>query len=84
MTLSQLPEVMFSSHLFLTGFECKLGGGPPVLPHFVSVHDDLPAVSLERLHPVLCPHAGGVSHGLLGPERKLDGKTNFINFLQLD
>ncbi len=68
---------MFSCHRFPTGVKRKPGGGPPVLPHLVSVHDDFPAVSLERLHPVLCPHAGGVPHWLLGPERKPDGETNF-------
>lgn len=68
---------MLSCYLFLTGVKCKLGGGPVVLPHLVSVHDDFPAVSLERLHPVLCPYAGGVSHRLLGPERKPDGEPNF-------
>lgn len=45
--------------------------------HLVSVHDDFPAVSLERLHPVLCSYAGGVSNGLLGPERKPDGEIYF-------
>lgn len=59
----------------LTGVKCKLGGSPPVLPHLVSVHDDFPAVSLERLHPVFCSNAGGVSLGLLGPQRKPDGES---------
>lgn len=48
---------IFSCHLFPTGVKCKPGSGPAVLPHLVIVHDDFPAVSLERLHPVLCPHA---------------------------
>lgn len=68
---------MFSCHVFLTGVKCKLGSGPSVLSHLVSVHDDFPAVSLERLHPVLCSYAGGVSNGLLGPERKPDGEIYF-------
>lgn len=61
---------------FLTGVKRKLRGGPTVLPRLVSVHDDFPAVSLERLHPVFCPDAGGVSLGLLGPEGKPDGEFN--------
>lgn len=69
-------HVFFSSS-FLTGVKCKLGGSPSVLPHLVPVHDDFPAVSLERLHPVFCPNAGGVSLGLLGPQRKPDGESKF-------
>lgn len=63
----------FSFLALLTGIKCKLGGGPPLLPHLVPVHDDFPAVSLERLHPVFRPHAGRVSLRLLGQERKPDG-----------
>ena len=68
---------VFSCHVFLTGVKCKLGSGPSVLPHLVSVHDDFPPVSLERLHPILCSYAGGVSNRLLGPERKPDGEIHF-------
>lgn len=73
-----IMTLVINAHVFisfLTGVKCKLGGSPPVLPHLVSVHDDFPAVSLERLHPVFCPNAGGVSLGLLGPQRKPDGES---------
>lgn len=68
---------------FLTGVQRQPGGGPPFLPHPVSVHDDFPAVSLERMHPVFCPDAGGVSLGLLGPQREPDGESRSPSLLFL-
>lgn len=47
--------------LFVTGVKRKPGSRPPGLPCSFFVHDDFPAVSLEWLHPVLRPDAGGVS-----------------------
>lgn len=64
--------------VFATGVQCQPGGRPLVLPHPVSVHDDFPAVPLERLHPVLCADAGGVPHRLLGPQGKPDGKNGVL------
>lgn len=68
-----------SCTLFLTGVKCKPGGGSPVHPHHVSLHNDFPAVPLERMHPVFCAYAGGVSQRLLGPQRKPDGEAHFTH-----
>lgn len=61
--------------LIPTGVERKPGSRPSFFPHPVAVHDDFPAVPLERMHPVLCPHVGGVSLRLLGPQREPDGES---------
>lgn len=68
----------FLSTSIPTGVERKPGGRPSFFPHPVAVHDDFPAVSLERMHPVLCPHVGGVSLGLLGPQREPDGESHSL------
>ena len=61
-----------SSH---SGLQRQPGGGAALLPHPLPVHDDLPALPLERLHPVLCSHAGGVPLGLLGPQGEPHGRN---------
>lgn len=68
----------FPRFALLKGIQRKPGGSAPLLPHLVPVHDDFPAVPLERLHPVLRPHAGGVSLRLLGPQGKSDGEIRII------